>query len=107
MNARLVGGPVAPRQFEPNLPPEVEEIALHAMERDPADRYRSAAEMKTEVDDPDTVTVTGRAERLQAPTPWKRGWSKHRRTILSVLALLLVFALLFFLLIFLHPAHHR
>ncbi|MGO9611288.1 MAG: serine/threonine-protein kinase, partial [Verrucomicrobiia bacterium] len=107
MNARLVGDPVAPRQFEPNLLPEVEEIVLHAMERDPANRYRSAAEMKTEVDDPDSVAVTGRAERLQAPTPWKRGWSKHRRTILSVLALLLVFTLLFFLLIFLHPGHHR
>ncbi|MGD0059503.1 MAG: protein kinase [Verrucomicrobiia bacterium] len=107
MNARLVGDPVAPRQFEPTIPPEVEEIVLHAMERDPANRYRSTAEMKTDVDDPDTVTVTGRADRLQAPTPWKRGWNKHRRTILSILALLLVFALLFFLLIFLHPAHHR
>ena len=107
MNARLIGDPVAPRQFEPNLPPEVEEIVLHAMERDPANRYQSAADMKTDIDDPDTVTVTGRAERLQAPTPWKRGWSRHRTVILSIMALLVVFALLFFLLVVFHPAHHR
>ncbi len=107
MNARLVGDPVAPREFVPSLSPQVEEIVLHAMERDPADRYRSAAEMKAEIDDPDSVTVTGRVDRLQAAAPWKRGWSKHRSVIVSTLALLVVFALFFFLLLFFHPAHHR
>jgi serine/threonine protein kinase len=107
MNARLVGDPVAPRKLEPNLPPQVEEIVLHAMEQDPSDRYRSAAEMKTEIDDPDSVTVTGRAERLQAPTPWKRSWTKHRSIIVSTLVLLVVLAVFFFLLIFLHPTRHR
>jgi hypothetical protein len=77
------------------------------MERDPADRYRSAAEMKTEIDDPDSVTVTGRADRLQAATPWKRGWGKHRSVIVSTLALLAVSVLFFFLMVFFHPAHHR
>lgn len=107
MNARVLGDPVAPRTLESTIPPQVEEIVLHAMERDPANRYRSAAEMKAEVDDPDIVTVTGRAERLQASTQWKRGWTKHRPVIVSTLVLLAVFALFFFLLVFLHPAHHR
>jgi len=107
MNARLVGDPVAPRQFEPHISPQVEEIVLHAMERDPASRYRSAAEMKDEIDDPSSVYVTGRAEQLQAPTAWKRGWGKVRKVALTILLPLLVLALLFFLLIFYHPAHHR
>src|SRR5947199_551458 len=35
MNARLTGDPVAPRKINPEIPPEVEEIILHAMERSP------------------------------------------------------------------------
>ena len=42
MNARLVGDPVAPRTHNPRIRPEVEEIVLHAMARDPAERYPSA-----------------------------------------------------------------
>ena len=48
MNARLVGDPIAPRKRNKEIPPEVEEIILHAMERDPDDRYATAAEMKAE-----------------------------------------------------------
>jgi serine/threonine-protein kinase len=107
MNARVVGDPVAPRKYEPNLPPEVEEIVLHAMERDPANRYRSAAEMKMETDDPDSVTVTGRAERLQVATTWSHGWGKIRKIALTILLPLLVLSLLFLLLILYHPTHHR
>src|SRR5207302_6389359 len=59
MNARLVGDPVAPRTYNPALRPQVEEIILHAMTRDPADRYASAREMKADLDHPDAVVVTG------------------------------------------------
>jgi serine/threonine-protein kinase len=40
MTARLVGDPVAPRAHNPALPPEVEEIVLRALAREPADRYQ-------------------------------------------------------------------
>src|SRR6266581_346072 len=46
MNARLVGDPPAPRSLNPEIPPQIEEIVLHAMEREPSNRYGSAAEMK-------------------------------------------------------------
>ena len=39
MNARVTGDPVAPRKVNPKLTPAVEEIILHAMERNPAERY--------------------------------------------------------------------
>jgi len=76
MNARVTGDPVAPRERNPILSEQVEEIILHAMERDPGERYQSAAIMKAELDDPTTVQLTGRCDRLQYPTHWKRSWKK-------------------------------
>jgi serine/threonine protein phosphatase PrpC len=105
MNARLISDPIAPRKVNPELSPRIEEIILHAMERDPARRYASAAEMKAEIDDPSTVTVTGRAERLQAQVPWKQGWRKYQGIILTLLIPLLVILFFVFLLVFHHPHH--
>ncbi len=39
MNARVTGDPVAPRKRNPKVSPQVEEIILHAMEREPGNRY--------------------------------------------------------------------
>src|SRR5439155_935900 len=66
MNARLTGDPKAPRKVNPEVSPQVEEIVLHALARDAADRYANALEMKRDLDNPEQVDVTGRAERLQA-----------------------------------------
>ena len=71
MNARVTGDPVAPRKQNPKITPVLEEIILHAMERDPKRRYQSAAEMKRELDDYETVEMTDRYTRLQAPQIWK------------------------------------
>jgi len=103
MNARLISDPVAPRKVNPELSPQIEEIILHAMERDPAKRYTSAAKMKSEIDNPDAVTVTGRSMRLQAQVPWKQGWRKYRSMILALLIPLLVILFFVVLLIFHHP----
>ena len=40
MNSRITGDPLAPRKRNPDIPPEVEEIILHAMERDPRMRFQ-------------------------------------------------------------------
>jgi len=95
MNARLLGDPVAPRVHNPAIRPPVEEIVLHAMARDPDDRYPTAASMKADVDAPDAVVVTGRAERLQAPKPWKNRWRNARIVALSILVPLILFYLFF------------
>ena len=71
MNARVDGDPEAPRKRNPAVSPEVEEIILHAMERDPKNRYQTAAAMKAELDDPASVQVTGRCDRLQIANTWK------------------------------------
>jgi serine/threonine-protein kinase len=67
MNDRVTGDPIAPRKHNPNLSPQAEEIILRAMQRDPAARYQSAAEMKADLDASEKVQVTGLCHRLQAP----------------------------------------
>jgi serine/threonine-protein kinase len=96
MNARLHGDPVAPRKHNPDVPREIEEIILHAMARLPGDRYASARDMKQDLDHPDAVQVTGRADRLQAVVHWRSHWRRSRVVILCILLPLLVW-LIFFL----------
>lgn len=105
MNARVTGDPVAPRKRNPKVSPHVEEIILHAMERDPRKRYQSAGAMKTELDNPPAVQLTGRCDRLQTPTPWKRGWRKVFWIALAVSVPLIIFLLLVLLIIHRGPAH--
>jgi serine/threonine-protein kinase len=88
MNARLTGDPVAPRTLNSNLSEQVEEIILHAMERDPRKRYPTASAMKEDLDDPGEVQLTGRCHRLQEPAPWKRH-VKNALLIGVVLAIIL------------------
>jgi len=93
MNARLSGDPMAPHERNPGISSEVEEIILHAMEREPHRRYASAAAMKSEIDDPDQVRVTGRAERLVSPKMWKTRWQGMRLVVISALIPLLLFGI--------------
>ena len=78
MNSRVTGDPEAPRRINPAISPQAEEIVLRAMERDPAQRYQTAAEMQSDLDGPGGVEVTGRCERLEPATAAKRAWRKAR-----------------------------
>ena len=105
MNARVTGDPMPPRKRNPALSPQVEEIILHAMDRDPRKRYQSAAAMMVELDNPGEVTVTGRCDRLQAPSPWKSGGRRQVLWIaLGVAAALIVLGLLILLIVKRGPA---
>jgi serine/threonine protein phosphatase PrpC len=102
MNARVTGDPVAPRKLNANLSPEIEEIILHALERDPRQRYPAAADMKRELDDYKLVTLTQRHQSLRAPQPWKS--SQNTVTIVIIFASLTVLMFLAMLLFF--RSHH-
>jgi serine/threonine-protein kinase len=69
MNSRISGDPAAPRRRNDMISPQVEEIILHAMARNPQERYASALQMKMELDHPETVQLTGRCDRLVVPNP--------------------------------------
>jgi serine/threonine-protein kinase len=88
MQARTSGDPVAPRQVNDRLSPEIEEIILHAMERDPKDRFESATEMRGELEDYRIVKLLGRYRHLQPPQP------RHVGGNLKVVYLILFFVLL-------------
>ena len=95
MHARVVGDPKAPRKIRPDLSPQVEEIILHAMAREPGDRYPSALAMKKDLDAPGKVEVTGRAERLQQPQMWKARWRRIWRMGLLVAVPVVIFGALY------------
>jgi len=95
MNARLTGDPTAPRKLKPEISPQVEEILLHALERDPADRYQTAAEFKSDLDNPEAVALTGRHQRLRPPRPVRASWLMFRVVLIAVLVPIIIFGLMF------------
>jgi serine/threonine protein kinase len=96
MNARLSSDPKAPRKHNPDISPELEEMILHAMERDPKDRYPGAAVMKAELETPGKVQLTGRRDRLQSSSPWKTRWHSVRIAFGTVLVTFVAFGLILF-----------
>jgi hypothetical protein len=52
---RIEGYPEALRKRNMKDSPQIEEIILHAMERDSGKRHQTAAAMKSELDDPSVV----------------------------------------------------
>jgi serine/threonine-protein kinase len=98
LNARVTGDPEPLRRLNPNISPQAEEIVLQAMERDPDKRHPTAAALKAALDEPVKVKLTGRCDRLQPSTPFKRGLRKARAIVLWAVAPVAVQVLLFFLL---------
>jgi serine/threonine-protein kinase len=67
MRAKLQDDPPPLRPRRPEVSPALEEIVLHALERDPADRPESAFALREMLAHPESVVVTGRAGRRRAP----------------------------------------
>jgi serine/threonine-protein kinase len=103
MNARITGDPEAPRKLNPEMNPALEEVILHALERDPKKRYQSAAEMKRELDDLDKVQITHRDQRLRAPQPWK---GKSHTALMIAAIVVFQIGLFFALFLLLSRKHH-
>jgi serine/threonine-protein kinase len=102
MNARVTGDPPAPRKLNLEMSPALEEVILHALERDPRQRYASAAEMKRELDNLDSVTITHRDQRLRAPQPW----ASRRHMWIMMAGMIIALIALFLLLLLLLPKRH-
>jgi eukaryotic-like serine/threonine-protein kinase len=64
MRAKTAEDPQPPTAFKPDLDPKLEEIILHAIERNPRDRYASAALMLEDLRDPSHVVPQQRAQHL-------------------------------------------
>lgn len=62
LNDRLVNHPIPPRERDPQISPEIQEIIYRALERDPTNRYASAHEFAHDLRNPDSVGVAERSE---------------------------------------------
>jgi serine/threonine-protein kinase len=72
MNDRLLNYPVPPRELNPEISPELQEVVYRALERDPKSRYAKAREVAWDLAHLDQVGAAGeRPELLE--------WRKRRR----------------------------
>jgi len=95
MNDRLLNQPVPPRELEPSISPQLQEIVYRAMEREPKNRYASAREMAHDLQHQDEVGVAARPDAQR----WRTRRSPERRRMLLYAGLALIPALLFGLLL--------
>jgi serine/threonine protein kinase len=94
MNDRLLNNPMPPRQIDPSISPQLQEIIYRALERDPKNRYATAREFAWDLEHQDQVGLAERAEIRdwkKRRTPWAR-----RVVLYAVLALIpiVIFALM-------------
>src|ERR1700722_17552844 len=75
MNDRLLNNPVPPRELNPEISPQLQEIIYRALERNPANRYSSAKEFARDLQHQEEVGVAERPalrDWKQRRSPWVR-----------------------------------
>lgn len=100
MNDRLLNNPVPPREVDPAISPQLQEIIYRALERDPKNRYASARDFAADLEHPETIGVTDRPEFRN----WKDRRTPWRKNVLFYILLALIPIIIFALL--LYVAHH-
>jgi eukaryotic-like serine/threonine-protein kinase len=96
MNDRLLNNPVPPREIDPEISPQLQEIIYRALERDPKNRYASAREFARDLEHPDQVGVAERPELRD----WKHRRNPWVRRILFYVMLALIPFVIFALLLY-------
>jgi eukaryotic-like serine/threonine-protein kinase len=86
MRSKLSDDPDPPRRLRPEIPPELEEVVLRALERSPNDRFESAFELREALAHPESVRLTNRAARLR-PQSRIPQWLRLSLTICGGVAL--------------------
>jgi serine/threonine-protein kinase len=95
MNDRLLNNPIPPREIDPSISPQLQEVIYRALERDPKNRYATAREMAWDLEHLDQVGVAERPELRDwktRRTPWVR---KVLFYIMLALIPVVIFGLLF------------
>lgn len=95
MNDRLLNNPVPPRELDPSVTPQLQEIVYRALERDPSQRYPNAHEFAWDLEHQDEVGVAEREELHN----WKQRRSPWMRRVLFYIALALIPIVIFGLLL--------
>lgn len=96
MQDRLRRSPIPPRELNPEITPELQEIIYRALERDPSKRYASSRELALGLTHPEAVNVADRPQ-LRDWAPQSRSWvQKLLFGVLLALVPATVFTLLFY-----------
>ena len=64
LRKRLYTDPVPPRAIRSDLPPWLQEVILRCLEVDPQQRYQTGAQLALDLQHPEQIPLTQRAERL-------------------------------------------
>jgi eukaryotic-like serine/threonine-protein kinase len=95
INDRLLNHPTPPRELDPEISPQLQEIIYRALERNPANRYASAREFTKDLANPESVGVADRDELRD----WKLRRSSRSRTILKYVMFAMIPIIIFILLL--------
>lgn len=93
---RLLNYPVPPREIDPSISPQLQEVIYRALEREPRNRYASAREFAWDLEHLDQVGVAERPELRD----WEKRRSWRRRKVLLYVAVALIPIVIFGLLVF-------
>ena len=96
MNDRLLNNPVPPREVDPTVTLQLQEIIYRALERDPKNRYASARDFAWDLQHQDQVGVAERPELHD----WKERRSPWAKRILLYVGLALIPVVIFGLLLY-------
>ncbi len=88
----MEGEPLPPRQLLPEIPPKLEMICLKCLEKDPAERYPSAAALADDLE----RFLEGEEVEARPPSLWAnlRRWGRRRPALASRLGALLLFTVI-------------
>jgi len=76
MNDRLVNNPIPPREVNPEISAELQEVIYRALEREPGDRYSTANEFAWDLEHLDQVTASVLRASPDSHYPWQSYWRR-------------------------------
>ena len=96
MNNRLLNDPMPPRELDPEISPQLQEVIYRALEREPKNRYASAHEFAWDLKHLDEVGVADRPELRN----WKQRRSPWLRKVAFYVAMALIPIVIFAVLLY-------
>ncbi len=96
MNDRLLNNPIPPREIDPSISPQLQEIIYRALERDPKNRYAKASEFAHDLEHQEEVGVAERSELRD----WKKRRTPWVRKLVFYVAMALIPVVIFGLLLY-------
>ena len=101
MNDRLLNNPIPPREVDPSVTPQMQEIIYRALEREPTNRYASAREFAHDLSHQNEIGVEERPEL----NDWKRRKTPWIRNVLFYVAMAAIPIVVFGMMLFV--ARHK